>query len=335
MKENLLLQVFFNYLKSRKLLWIIQITTYFIFLIVFSLARINYNIVGYCFILSSFIQLIIYAIDFYFYYKKHLLLHQLQHSIAISLNQLPIAKDLHEEDYQTLVTTLYKINQNNIFKSDHKYQEVLDYYTLWAHQIKTPIAAMKLVIQSDEQDHSEIVMELLKIEQYVEMVLYYLRMQTMSSDLSLHTYSLETIVINAIKKQSQFFIRRKIQLDLQSFNTTVLTDEKWLSFVIEQLLSNALKYTPEQGTIRIYLLHPCTLVIEDSGIGIRQEDLPRVFEKGFTGYNGRMDKKSTGIGLYLCKQVMTNLGHQIEMKSNIHKGTKVFLNLETKNYVHE
>lgn len=335
MKENSLIQVLLSYLKNRKIVWIILFFTYFIFIIVFSLANVDPNIVAYCFILSSFIQIIVYFLDFYFYYKKHILLQQLSNSITISLQQLPIARDLIEEDYQTLLSTLYKTNQDTMFNNDHKYQELLDYYTLWAHQIKTPIAAMKLVIQSDEQDHSDILMELIKIEQYVEMVLQYLRMQTMSSDLSLQTYSLEKIVNEAIKKQSQFFIRRKINLDLQPFSSTVLTDEKWISFVIEQILSNALKYTLEKGTIRIYLLEPCTLVIEDNGIGIQEEDLPRVFEKGFTGYNGRMDKKSTGIGLYLCKQVISNLGHQIQIKSTLHEGTKVFLNLETKKYVHE
>lgn len=143
------------------------------------------------------------------------------------------------------------------------------------------------------------------MEQYVEMVLTYLRMEDMSGDLQFEKVSLDKILKQSVRKYSQMFILQKIRLDYRSVERIVLTDEKWLEFVIEQILSNALKYTKNGGEIRICLEEKrgqeC-LVIEDNGIGIQAEDLPRVFEKGFTGYNGRADKKSTGIGLYLCKR---------------------------------
>ena len=148
-------------------------------------------------------------------------------------------------------------------------------------------------------------MELFKIEQYVEMVLSYLRMEEMSSDLAFEEYQLDDIVRQAVRKYSQMFILKRIRLDFQPLQRAVLTDEKWLVFVVEQILSNALKYTKE-GSISIYLTtyrEKLMLAIRDTGIGISREDLPRVFEKGFTGYNGRADKKSTGIGLYLCKRL--------------------------------
>ena len=136
------------------------------------------------------------------------------------------------------------------------------------------------------------------------------------------------------RKYSQMFILKKIQLVYTPIEMKVLTDEKWLVFVLEQILSNALKYT-STGKISVYTKGQNCLVIEDTGIGIWPEDLPRVFEKGFTGYNGRKDKKSTGIGLYLCKSVIDKLKHQIWIESEAGKGTKVYLSLQRNMMRHE
>ena len=192
------------------------------------------------------------------------------------------------------------------------------------------------MIQSLEEERAdlpyvrEMKLELFKVEQYVEMVLSYLRMEDMSGDLVFEEYSLDEIVRQAVRKYSRMFILKKIRLDLGPLDHQVLTDEKWLVFVVEQILSNALKYTKEGG-ISIYMTsyrdRP-VLAIEDTGIGISAEDLPRVFEKGFTGYNGRADKKSTGIGLYLCKKIMDRLHHNIYIESQEGQGTKVYLYLE-------
>jgi signal transduction histidine kinase len=173
-------------------------------------------------------------------------------------------------------------------------------------------------------------MELFKIEQYVDMVLQYLRIDSASTDYVLKKYSLDSIVRQAVRKYAKLFINKKICLDFSELNCEVLTDEKWLVFVVEQILSNSLKYT-ESGKISIYMDKEKnkTLVIEDTGIGIAEEDLPRVFEKGFTGYNGRTDKKSTGIGLYLCKRILTKLSHTISIESGIGHGTKVKIGLDT------
>lgn len=208
---------------------------------------------------------------------------------------------------------------------------MIEYYTIWAHQIKTPIAAMRLLLQSEKSDmNNELLEQLFKIDQYVDMVLQYLRMEDISSDLLIKSYQLDTIVKQAIRKYSSSFIRKKIKLNYEELNCSVITDEKWLLFVIEQILSNALKYTP-QGEISIYMDNelPVTLVIEDTGIGIAEEDLPRIFERGFTGFNGRNDKKSTGIGLYLCKSILNKLSHTITIESEIDKGTRVKIGLDS------
>lgn len=202
-------------------------------------------------------------------------------------------------------------------------QDMLDYYTLWAHQIKTPIAAMRLILQSDDAPNSaELEQELFRVEQYVEMVLNYLRLGSDSTDYVICRVELDRLLRQSVKKYAKQFIRRRIRLDYKETGLTVLTDEKWLSFAIEQLLANALKYTREGGGIRIYAEGEA-LCIEDTGIGIAAEDLPRVFEKGYTGCNGRTDKKSTGIGLYLCRKILDKLGHGITIESKIGAGTKV------------
>ena len=169
--------------------------------------------------------------------------------------------------------------------------------------------------------------DLFRIEQYVEMVLMYLRLDSDSSDYVIKEHEIGSIVKAAVKKFSGEFISRKISLDMKKIDGTVITDDKWLSFVIEQVISNALKYTPK-GTISIYMEEPKILCIKDTGIGIAPEDLPRIFEKGYTGYNGRADKKASGIGLYLCKRICTNLGHQISAVSEPDRGTLIRISLK-------
>ena len=161
------------------------------------------------------------------------------------------------------------------------------------------------------------------------MVLCYLRLNSSSTDYLIQEYSLDDIIKQAVKKFAGQFIRKKIRLDFQQTQARVITDEKWLSFVIEQVLSNALKYTPS-GTITINMEAPKTLCIRDTGIGIAPEDLPRIFEKGYTGYNGRKDKKASGIGLYLCRRICENLGHRITANSSLESGTVIRIHLEQK-----
>ena len=162
------------------------------------------------------------------------------------------------------------------------------------------------------------------------MVLSYIRLGSNENDFVIKEYDLDNIVRQAIRKYAPLFIRKKINLDFQPTTYKVLTDEKWLVFVIEQLLSNAIKYT-NKGKISIYPLEDKKLVIEDTGIGISKEDIPRIFDKGFTGYNGRTDKKATGLGLYLCKNILDKLSHKISIESEVGVKTKVILDLSMLN----
>ena len=321
------LSVVCAYIKQYIKVLLLFIVFALVFGIVFSLYDLEIEAIYYSVMLCSFIGLIYICINFINYYKKHIQLYKLQNEISISLENLPSPKTLMEEDYTNLILNLNKEYKTYISKSDIAKSDMIDYYTMWVHQIKTPISAMKLLIQTSESEiSSDLSSELFKIEQYVEMVLSYIRLGSNKNDFVLKEYDLDNIIRQAVRKYAPLFIRKKISLDFQPTNYKVLTDEKWLVFVIEQLLSNAIKYT-NKGKISIYSLENKKLVIEDTGIGISKEDIPRIFDKGFTGYNGRTDKKATGLGLYLCKNILDKLSHKISIESEVGVKTKVILDL--------
>ncbi|MGL4572850.1 MAG: sensor histidine kinase [Clostridium sp.] len=328
------MKLILNYLKDNLKVIVLSIIFSIIYVIVFYLYNLPLEPILYGMILFLVVCIIYASLDILKYKKKHHTLSMIKKTGISSIDNLPATNSLIEEDYKDLINMIFQEKAKAIDKGERDKRDILDYYTLWAHQIKTPIAAMNILLQSEESENNLVLMnELFKIEQYVEMVLSYLRMESISSDLVLKNYSLDSIVKQAVRKYAKLFIGKNIKLDFKALNTTVLTDEKWLVFVVEQIISNAIKYTCEGGTISIYMdkTKSKTLIIKDSGIGIKAEDLPRVFEKGFTGFNGRDDKKSTGIGLYLCKSILKKLSHQIQIESEVSKYTRIKIDLETMN----
>lgn len=236
-----------------------------------------------------------------------------------------------EEQLTELLKLVDITRQRERGRWEEKAADRRDYYLMWTHQIKTPISALKLLMEKNSGCRDGFLMqeELFKIEQYAEMVLTFQRLDSMASDLVLQEYELLTLLRQAVRKYSVLFINKGLSVDVPDREVRVLTDEKWFSFCLEQLLSNSIKYT-EKGGIR-FLIEECgrevRLTIADTGMGIRPEDLPRIFEKGFTGYNGRLEKKSTGIGLYLCRQVFERLGIAVFAESELGKGTSMILTI--------
>jgi signal transduction histidine kinase len=325
------MRIVVEYLKARLKYILLLLCCFIINWVVLYLYRLPLEAVGYAAILCLWVIIVCSIADCTKYFRRHNQLMEMKNRITLSLKGLPEPSELIEKDYRALIEILNDDRMTMASEYDDSRSSMIDYYTLWAHQVKTPIAAMRLLLQSEEnEDNQELSMELFKIEQYVEMVLQYLRLDSDSTDFVIQRYELDDIVKPAVRKYAKQFIRKRISLEYNEFNCQVLTDEKWLQFVVEQLLSNALKYTHE-GSISIYIKENKTLVIEDTGIGIQDEDLPRVFEKGYTGYNGRADKKSTGIGLYLCKRVLTKLSHTIRIESQVGKGTRVIVGLDSIN----
>ena len=246
---------------------------------------------------------------------------------AEMLPDLPQTDTLPEASWAQLVTNIRDELIRTKAAARNDYQDMVDYYTVWAHQIKTPIASMKLTLQNEDSELSrQLRSDLFRTQQYVDMVLAFLRLGSDSTDYMFRSMNLDEIIRPSVRKFAPEFIRRRLSLHYEPINTTLVTDEKWLAFVLEQLLSNALKYTRD-GSISIRMADEKTLCIEDTGIGIAPEDLPRVFEKGYTGCNGRTDKNASGLGLYLCKRVCERLNMGIHMTSQLGEGTQVYLTL--------
>lgn len=315
-----------TYMYAKRKDWFILILCLFIFGLIFYLHELPLAAIKYAFLLAICFALVGYGYDFYQYVKQYQFLLQIKRNIRNILDEFPEPHDGIEAVYQDILMLLHE--QRLQLNSEHErmIREAKDYYTAWAHQIKTPISAMRLLLQTQRSEDNRLIqMELFKIEQYVEMVLQYARLHRAVHDFRFQGYSVSEMVKRALRKYSVLFIQKKITLDFAQMDIQMITDEKWFVFILEQILSNALKYTPEGGIICIEMLGVDTLCIKDSGVGISAEDLPRVFEKGFTGFNGRMNQKSTGIGLYLCKKIADDLGVIVEIQSEIGKGTSVLL----------
>lgn len=322
------MKFFLSYFQQRKK----GIFVFFLFCFIFLFAFILYHLPVKAVLYPSFLCMGLGIIFLFFdsrrAFCKHKKLMEMQKFSSYLMKDFPIAETFDDRDYQKIIQLLQEEQRQLEDKMNLRYLDMIDYYSIWAHQIKTPIASMRLNLQKEDSEFSRKISEdLFRIEQYVEMVLMFLRLDSDSTDYILREYHLDAIIKQAVKRFATIFIRRKIKLNYKPVQIKVLTDEKWLLFVIEQVLSNALKYT-EAGEITIEIKEPKILCIFDTGIGIAPEDLPRIFEKGYTGFNGRNDKKASGIGLYLCQRICKNLGHTIKAESSLGKGTKILISLQ-------
>ena len=239
------------------------------------------------------------------------------------------AEDCFEGAYLRIIQNLEAEQKKEREAWQGEQKKDREYYTRWSHQVKTPIAAMNLLLSEKALDARAVKRELFRIEQYADMALQYQRLEGESSDLVLEKVKLHKMVSQTLKKLSTIFVYKKLHVKLGDLEKEIVTDEKWMCFILEQILTNAAKYTEEGGMIEIWLEQE-VLCIRDNGIGIQEEDLPRIFEWGYTGYNGRLDKKSTGIGLSLTKEAAGLLQIGISMESQVGRGTTVFLNLAQK-----
>lgn len=295
-----------------------------IFAVVLSLYQMEAEAVGYASLLCIVVLLVWGGATYARWKEKGNVLEGLRGRAALALEELPDSQDALETLYQELLRELNAERRTAASESDARRREAIEYFTLWVHQIKTPIAAMRLMLEDTARDR-EMASELFRVERYAEMALSYLRLDGPSNDYVIHECALSRILHQAARKYAPLFIRGQVALDLEETTLRVLTDEKWLQIVVEQLLSNAVKYAPG-GHVRVYTVGE-TLCIEDDGAGIAPEDLPRIFEWGYTGWNGRMDKRATGIGLYLCRKICDCLGHTIAVSSDLGQGTTVEVNL--------
>lgn len=322
------MKIFGAYIKQKSKILLIILLFCIIFAIVFYLYKLPVEAVIYPSLLCILFGTILIVLDFAKIKRRYKILEKLGNMPSAMIDELPSVSNINDYGYQRIIRSLQKEISQLEADSNNRFNDMVDYYTVWAHQIKTPIASMRLTLQNEDTPLSrKLLSDLFRIEQYVEMIMAFLRLDSTSSDYVFKEHNIDTIIRQAVKKYANEFIDRKISLVYNPINYTVVTDDKWLSFVIEQILSNALKYT-RKGSIKIYMNENMMLCIEDTGIGIAPEDLPRIFEKGYTGYNGRSDKKASGLGLYLCKRICKNLDTGITVLSEIDKGTIVRIDLK-------
>ena len=318
-----------SYIKKNLKLYLLLIVFIFIFVLIFYLYNLPFEALFYSGLLCFVAALIVSIIDFNNYRKSYIDLKHLESNILNSMEDLPKSLDIRVEYYQKIIERLHNEVEKLKIEDNKKMEGLVDYYSMWIHQIKTPIAAINFLLDNEEIDVKAFRQELFKIERYVEMVLTYIRLGSETSDYVITSINLDEVVRENIKKYATLFINKKIKLNYVSHETYVISDKKWLGFAFEQLLSNAIKYTKSGGEISINISES-KLIIEDNGIGIYEEDLPRIFEQSFTGLNGRYEKKSSGLGLYLCKKTLDKLQHKIEITSEVNKGTKVIVSFPKK-----
>lgn len=319
-------QFFLDYLRSRSRLFVYLLALAFLVLLFqFLFASLGIYFL-YFFLLCCFVTILFFTWDILVemqVYRQELLYGERE-------AQSPLERALAEK-LEAREMELYQQRSD----AERKLTDLLDYYTLWVHQIKTPIAASQLLVAevADRQLKQQLEQEIFKIDSYTNLVLQYLRLESFHDDLVLKQVQIEDLVKEIIRKYALFFIQKGLNVNLYDLDKEIVTDKKWLLVVIEQIISNSLKYTKEGG-LEIYM-EGQELCIKDTGIGIKNSDVLRVFERGFSGYNGRLTQQSSGLGLYLSKKISEELGHQIRIESEVGKGTTVRIQFAQVNLVLE
>lgn len=320
-----------DYLKDRTLFLLINFILLIIICGIMFLVSISNNIIIFMFCLWVLPLLSYFIIEFI---KQKNFYNELN-AIMDSLDQKYLLSEIMKEPESIEGKMLYELlKQANKDMHEHvkKHREMQsdyrEYIETWVHEIKTPIASARLMIENNQNEITRnINYEMKKIEEYIEQVLYYSRSNDVSKDYIIKEISLETLVRSVIKKNSRDFISRNISIDIEAVEGTVYSDAKWLEFILNQLMGNAIKYTKgSKGKVKISTIrneNNIVLTIEDNGIGILDKDIGRVFEKGFTGENGRKFGRSTGIGLYLCQKLAAQLGLGLTLTSKSGEGTMV------------
>lgn len=308
------------------LLWVLTVLTEWV---VFYLYRIMWEPLLYAGALTLALGLLLLGLDLRREMQAARERLRLREAILTEWNDLPEEKTLEQADYGDMIRKLGRQLRQETATQEAQRQDMLDYYTSWVHQIKTPMAVMKLYLRTESPEHRAMGAELFRMEQYVDMVLQYLRLSSGENDLVIREYKLDELIREAVRKYAAQFVLKKLRLTYIPTEISVVTDRKWFGCILEQLLSNAIKYTPAGGSIAI-CVEEDALHISDTGIGIAPEDLPRIFEKGYTGENGRLERTSSGLGLYLAGKAADMLHIPIHVESTVGRGTAFTLYLRQK-----
>ncbi len=241
--------------------------------------------------------------------------------------------------YETLEQTNKSMHEN-VNKYKYNVKDYKEYIELWIHEIKIPLATSKMIIENNKNNATRSIEEELdKLENYIDQALYYARSNTVEKDYYIKKSNLKDLVNESIKKNKTILIQEKVEINTHDLNNIIYTDSKWIIFILNQLIQNSVKYKNKESTLEIEMYSKenkdnTILYIKDNGIGIKKSEINRVFEKGFTGTNGRLsNKKSTGIGLYLCKKLCDKLGISIELDSKENEFTEIKIIFPNSSYI--
>lgn len=328
------MRCFLLYLRTNRRAAMIPVVCAAVFSTVLWVYRAPTEPVLYALLLSLVIGFAAGCVHFIRWRKQYLARERLMQPSALLQDALPEPDNPAETQYQQMLQNLRSIHTEAVNRTAQERTEMTDYYTQWVHQIKTPVSVMRMMLQAeDTEEHRALQAELFRIEQYAEMALVYSRLDSSSRDLVIKDTPLNPVIRSAIRKYAPLFIRKRLRIVYEGTEESALTDEKWLQFILEQLLSNAVKYT-DSGSVTVTVSGQ-TVCIADTGKGIAPEDLPRIFEKGYTGRLGRADKQATGLGLYLCKKAADRLGHRLTADSEYGKGAAFTLHLQSEHFTFE
>ena len=320
-----------EFIKERMIFLIINLIMFLLVAILMKIVKVSINIILILFLIW-FGPILIYMFLEFIKYRRYL--NNLINTVE-NLDRKYLLPEVIEEprfqEARIINDVLKQCNKSMHEKVKHYKDEQIEYreyIETWVHEIKTPIASAKLILENDNSNLSErINYEMKRVEGFIEQVLYYARSSDVSKDYIIKEFSLRSVVMKSVKSNSRDFINKNIKLDIRGIEGNIFSDEKWVEFIINQIIINAVKFSiPNEGKVLIYSKvneNNIILTIEDNGVGINEKDIDRVFEKGFTGENGRKFGKSTGIGLYLCKKLCDKLGIGISLNSKENIGTKV------------
>ncbi len=316
-----------KYLHYRRFALLCWFLTAALLLLLGALGGLSGGCLGYGGLLALFVPVCLCGFDYFRFRRRLTALRAIRDNLSDTLHALPDPADALGDEYSALIRELYRLldRENTALNTDHAAR--IEYYTLWLHQIKTPIAAMRLILDADPSPTAAaLAPELFKIERYVDMALQYVKIDHPENDLVIAPCDLDALIASCVRKYSTLFIRKKLTVDFEKTGLVAVTDEKWLAFILEQLLSNAVKYT-ETGGVRLYAVGTA-LAVEDTGIGIRSEDIDRIFEMGYTGCNGRSDRRASGIGLHMARRIAAPLGIEISAERGRSRGARLFIELK-------
>ena len=330
---------FQDYLKDKWLNILLFLLFFIIIISFFTAFKVSMElIIGF---IITYIIFIIIILLYNFYRKK-----SFYNNFITNLNKLDqkylileLLKKPNFYEGKLLYDSLYEIDKSMTERVNTYKQSVNDFkefIEIWIHEVKIPLASLLLIIHNNKNLKTpKIMKQINQIEDYTEQILYYVRSENSEKDYLIKECNLEDIIKNVALKNKDNFLYSDISFIVSDLNKTVLTDSKWLEFIINQIINNSIKYKKENSYIKITALENkenTKLIIFDNGKGIRKSDLPRVFDKSFTGENGRKESKSTGMGLYICYNLCKKLGHDIKIESVKDKFTKVTITFGKNNY---